>query len=161
MAGHLAEGAVEVGLVATGAGDDGLRVVGGDDMRGRPEEGACTYVPGYPAGELLRGEGLRVGVAGEAHGCHEERGLRDLAPFRVHYAQLLPREVGVHPLSCPVHLAHGYIQAVPESAVEPGQLRVGVMVLGVLLRVLFPEKRQRHPFSGKLPVQVGHVRQRA
>jgi len=151
VGGQLPVGRGDLGLVAVGARDAGLQVIGHDQLRGAAEELEGVHVGREEALRALVLEDLGVGVvAGSEHG-QEEGGLPLLAAACVDVRELVAGPVDEQLLAGLVRLAHDHVDAPLEGAVvltEPGV----AVTIAMTLAVLLPEQRQGDVLAAHLGV---------
>ena len=157
MGRKLLNGPVRLGLVTTGVGDEGARLVGHEQHRNATDELQSLDDGADPVERGLAQSGTGIGVVrGPEHG-HEDLGVAHLAGGRVHDRHRLAGVVHEEPLAGHVHLAHRTGQVRLPEAVLDAKARVLVRQV-VALGVLLPQQLQRHPGALELLVDQGVVR---
>ncbi len=160
MGGHLLVGAVEVGLVAVGAGDGARQVVGDHDAGSATKVREGVHVGGDPVAQLLRGGRLGVGVAARPEHGHEELRAGDHPRLCAGDRQPLAGEVDEELLAGLVLLAHDDVDAPAPAAVVLAVLAVLVARREALL-VLHPQQLQGDAGLAQLALDLGEVGHRA
>ena len=156
MGGQVLVGAVDVGLVAAGAGDGALELVGDPQRGGAPAVLDHVDVGGGPVRQLLGRGRLGVGEAAGAERGDEQLDRPQLTRAPVDQSRPLAREVDESLLAGAVHLPHRRPQPPRPLPVDLAELRVAVAA-GMDLEVLLPEQLQRDPVALELAVDVRAV----
>ena len=156
MGGQVLVGAVDAGLVAAGAGDGALELIGDPQRGGTAEVLHHADVHVDPVRQLLGLGRLDVGeAAGAEHGDEQLHGSRfTRAP--VDQRRPLAGEVNERFLAGPVHLPHRRPQPPRPLPVDLAEVATAVAVrmdLGVLL----PQQLQRDAVALELAVDIRAV----
>ena len=153
MGGHLAIGAVDLGVVEAGLDHRDLGVVW-NQQPGRPtEEGEGPHMGVDPVGQGLGPAGVGEAEARSAHHRHEHMRRPRLAGAAVDdHRHGVAGVVDEQLVAAQVGLAHGFTAAFFQLPVELAEAAVAV-ALGVGLDVFVPQDLQRDVLALHLPVQ--------
>ena len=150
---------IDVGLVAVGRGDGGLRIVRHDDLVDPAEELHRAHMGANPVAQTLGPRALDVGVITRPLGRDKNMDLARLARLRI---DDLHRRTGVihkELLARLVLEAHRHVQRLRPRAVEFAIAAVAV-ALRVDRPVLLPQQLERHALPAQLPMDRRPIRQR-
>ena len=156
VVGEVLVGPVHVGLVAAGARDRALELVGNPQGGRAPEVLDHVDVGVDPVRQLLGRGRLGVGEAARPEHGDEQLDLPQLPRLPVDQGRPLPGEVDERLLAGAVDLPHRRPQPPRPLPVDPAELGVAVAV-GVDPGVLLPQELQRDAGALQLPVDVRTV----
>ena len=147
---------VEVRLVATGAADAALQVVGHDRLRHAADVLERADVRAEPVGDRLGQARLDVGEVARAEGRDEDlRGLH-LAAAAVDDVHREPRVVDEQLLARRMLEAHHRVLPAEPGLVVAAE-RAVLAAVGVAGLVLLPQQHPRHALAGELGMDRGEV----
>src|SRR5579875_758614 len=139
--------AVQVRLVAAGAADAGLGIVGEDQLWTTPQEFEGAEVSAEPVFQALAPGGFSIGVlAGPQHG-NEDRSLTDRPALGVMDGKGVPGIIHEELFAGLMLLAQHDIQTAAPATVELAEAAVAI-ALGVVLAVFLPQPCQRQVTMG-------------
>lgn len=144
MGGEFFVRALQLRLIAVGAGDADPRVIRHEDRRGRPVILQRPHVACEPVRQLLSARGFRISAAAGAHGTHEQlrtEGLLAAAAVDRHRAAGVINE---QLLAGKMPLAHRALQAPLPAPVDLAKGAAPVGGGAVRLCVLLPQQLQHH-----------------
>ena len=158
MPGQILVGRGRFRLVAAGALDRALEIVGDEQSSHTPHEFEAADVRGDPVRQLLAPGRLGVGIRRRAQHGDEDLGAADLAAAGVDDRHRVAGVVDEQLVAGAVDLAHRALQALREAVIEQAELAVAIRLAGMGLGVLFPQQLQGDALALEFLVQVGKVR---
>ena len=157
VGGHLLIGGVHVGLVTVRPGDARAEVVTDHDLVTTAHRLEGVHVGRHPVQQLLGGKCLGEQIARRTSHCDEQLGVtNDITGSPVIDRDLHAGEVDEELLAGAMHLAHDDVDVALEDPVVVDELGVAIAV-GMGFAVFEPQQLERHPFSTKLPMDIGKV----
>jgi len=156
MVGEIGIRAIELGLIAMGAGDRGLEVVGDDDVGHPTEGGKGPHMGANPVRETLRPRGFDIGIVGGPQDGNKDLHLMHFPGTTVHDRDALAGIVDKELFPRTMALAHDQVELA-----GPGAIRLAEpTVLETLRRgglIFLPQQEQSDALAFELVVHRGPV----